>query len=324
MKFHKTTLILALFCLTSCQTAPKSQNEALVELGNEYAADNLLREASDVYKKALQNNPRNRLARRNLGIVQIKAGSYEQAVSNLERVIGAFEKSFDSNFYLAEGYRALGKYAEAIYRYKKALQLKPEHSRTMKALAWSYFKIRYYSQALEIAKKLRKLSPNDGQVAIILARTLEKLRKSDIALKLLRKAKAKAQPSAIAYFESVEGDLLQAMNRCNEAIKTYRSALKVQPLLAGSLLGLGRCYLGMGKVSNAISYMERAVRIRPNLTEAYYLLGKAYEKTNRQKSITYYKKFRHQAGKDPEFLARMSEVRNRISALSKRSSKSVR
>ena len=65
----------------------------------------------------------------------------------------------------------------------------------------------------------------------------------------------------------------------------------------------------------AITYMERAVRIRPKLTEALYLLGKAYEKKDTQKSLRYYAHFRKQAAKDPEFMAQLSEVRQRVSML---------
>ena len=61
--------------------------------------------------------------------------------------------------------------------------------------------------------------------------------------------------------------------------------------------------------------MERAVRLRPRLTEAHYYLGKAYEGIDRDKSLRYYQVFRKQASADPEFIARLNEVRQKIAVL---------
>ncbi|MEN9835293.1 MAG: hypothetical protein RL011_1486, partial [Pseudomonadota bacterium] len=85
--------------------------------------------------------------------------------------------------------------------------------------------------------------------------------------------------------------------------------------LAGALLGLGRYSLDHGKNQQAITYLERAVRLRPRLTEGHYLLGKTYENIDRDKSLKYYKYFRRQAAADPEFIARLNEVKQRVSAL---------
>ena len=57
------------------------------------------------------------------------------------------------------------------------------------------------------------------------------------------------------------------------------------------------------------------MRIRPRLTEAHYLLGKAYENIDKDKSLRYYQYFRRQASADPEFLARLNEVKQRIGML---------
>ena len=73
--------------------------------------------------------------------------------------------------------------------------------------------------------------------------------------------------------------------------------------------------LDQGKTRSAITYMERAVRIRPRLTEAHYLLGKAYEPTDKEKALRYYQYFRKQASADPEFISYLNDVKHRISGL---------
>jgi tetratricopeptide (TPR) repeat protein len=295
-----------------CATTTK---QSQIAVGNQYAKDGLLREASEAYKKALAQNAGNSTAHRNLGMVLVKLGDYKGATKHLERSMTRYEKDFDANYYLGESYRAQDKYAEAIFRYKKALKIKDGDVRALKPLAWSYFKIRYYSEALSIARELQKVASDDDQVGIITARTLLKLKRSKEALTAVRAQRKTIARSSRAFYNSVEGDILLDLGDTAGATKAYREALKDQPLLAGALLGLGRCMLGEGKTKAAITYMERAVRIRPRLTEAHYLLAKAYEPTDKEKSLRYYSYFRKQASADPEFIGMLPEVKRRMATL---------
>lgn len=298
--------------IVGCATVEKKNH---VAVGNQYAKDGLLREASEAYKKALAQRPNNTTAHRNMGMVLVKMGDYKAATRHLEKAMKRYEKDFDANFYLGEAYRAQDKYAEAIFRYKKALKIKDADPRALKPLAWSYFKIRYYSEALIVARNLQKVAADDDQTGIILSRTLLKLKRPKEALASLRTAKRTIERSSRPFYNSVEGDILYDMNDIAGATKAYRESLKDQPLLAGALLGLGRCMLGEGKTKQAITYMERAVRVRPRLTEAHYLLGKAYEKTDKEKSLRYYQYFRRQAAADPEYIGQLNEVKQRIADL---------
>jgi tetratricopeptide (TPR) repeat protein len=298
--------------ISSCATTEKSN---YIAEGNQYAKDGLWREASESYKKALVVNSNNYTASRNLGMVMVKIGDYKNAIKYLEKSLTRYESDYDANFYLGEAYRAIDNYAEAIFRYKRALQIKPNQVKAQKPLAWSYFKIRYYSEALIISKTLLKSSPNDDQIAIIVARTLLKLKRPKEALAIVKNAKQNVNRGSKPFFASVEGDIYYELKNNEQAIRSYKLALKDQPLLAGALLGLGKVMLEQGNQKQAISYMERAIRIRPRLTEGHYFLGRAYETTDPQKSLRYYQIFRKQASADPEFISLLGEVKNRISSL---------
>jgi len=302
------------FCLlTSCITPEKSN---YVAEGNQYAKDGLWREASESYKKAIVANSNNYTANRNLGMVMVKIGDYKNAIKYLEKSLPKFENDFDANFYLGEAYRAIDNYAEAIFRYKKSLQIKPNQIKVLKPLAWSYFKIRYYSEALNISKSILKSSPDDDQIAIIVARTLLKLKRPREALSVVKNAKQKINRGSRPFFASVEGDIYHELRNNEQAIRSYKLALKDQPLLAGALLGLGKVMLEQGQQKPALAYLERAIRIRPRLTEGHYLLGKAFERSDPQKSLKHYQIFRKQASADPEFITLIAEVKNRMEALS--------
>lgn len=320
--------LFALFLITAlgCKTiSPPSRGQhepakdQLVSQGNQFARDGLLREAVDTYKKAITKNPANTVARRNLGIVLLKAGDAKGAILNLESSIRNFEENFESNYFLAEAYRAEDKYAEAIYRYKKALKIKPDDTRALKSLAWSYFKIRFYSEAISVASKLQRKNPGDEQALMILARTQLKLKRENEALATLRRGLDRSTPLSRPYFESVMAEVYAAQGRNAEALDTWKSALKNQPMLAGALMGTGRLLLEMGRQKEAVEHLERAVRIKPKMNEGHYWLARSLEQTSPDRAMKYFSFFKKHAATDPEFVELIQDTKKRLVSLRSRS-----
>lgn len=296
-------------------TKKDAPQENYVQQGNQFAKDGLLREAVESYKKALQRDPNNQVAIRNLGIVLAKAGDYQGAITNLEKSMPEFENNFDANFFLAESYRATDKYAEAIYRYKKALKLQDDEPRTLKSLAWSYYKIRFYSEALNLCQRLQKKYPRDEQAPIIMARTLLKLKRGNEALAALRKGSKLVGATSQAYYQSVTAEVLYSQGKTEAALETWREALKSQPLLAGALLGTGQALLVMGKSKEASEYLERAVRVKPKLYEGYYWLARSLEATNPARALKSFNHFRKNGSNDPEFVELVQDAKKRSASL---------
>lgn len=322
----RTTLFTALLAvLSGCVTIQqqptpvasetRTTQPSLVSIGNQYARDGLLREAVDSYKKALQKEPENLTAHRNLGIVLVKAGDFTNAITHLEKSMESFDDNFDANFYLGEAYRATDKYGEAIFRYKSALKIQANEPRSLKSLAWSYYKIRFYTEALSISQKLISTNPTDDQAPIIVARVYLRLKRENEALNVLHKAMERVPSSSIPYYQSVEAEILQSKGSMNEALAVYKKALKTQPMLAGALLGTGRILLEQGKTTDAVDYLERAVRVKPKMYEGHYYLGKALEASNPQKALRYFAYFRKNANTDPELIDMVQDAKKRISAL---------
>jgi tetratricopeptide (TPR) repeat protein len=310
--------IVAISCQTIQQVSTQKTDAAqenFVQQGNQFAKDGLLREAVDSYKKALHRDPKNVTATRNLGIVLAKAGDYQGAINNLEKSMPEFENNFDANFFLGESYRATDKYAEAIYRYKKALKLQEDEPRSLKSLAWSYYKIRFYSESLNLCQRLQKKYPRDEQAPIIMARTLLKLKRGNEALAILRKGSKLAGGSSQAYYQSVTAEVLYSQGKTEAALETWKLALKAQPLMAGALLGTGQALLEMGKTKEAAEYLERAVRVKPKLYEGYYWLARSVESTNPARALKIFNHFRKNGSNDPEFVEMIQDAKKRSASL---------
>lgn len=308
---------------SSKQALSGSELKKIIDRGNQYARDGLYREAVQQYKIILHQEPMQPEANRNIGMVYVKTGQYKQAARHLSIAAKTFSKNFETNYYLAESLRALNNFSDAIFRYKLALASQPNHVQTLKALAWSYFQIRYYKAAYETARTLKTVVANDTQVDIITARILDKMAKPKAAIRTIRKALVNAKKSEEPYLKSALGEIIANAGNCHVAIKIFQEALKVQPLLAGALVGLGKCLVEEeNRIELARSYLERAIRLKPRLLDAYYYLGKSYEKTDLNKAKQYYARFYREAAGDPAFMQKIEQSKNRIEIMSKRLNRS--
>ncbi len=305
--------VFAAFLINACATTTKNQSQ--LQLANEYAKDGLFREAIETYKQALIENPKSPLIHRNLGMVLLKVGDYKSSREHLELAINRYEHNFDTNFYLAEALRSLEMYADAIFRYQKALKLKEREPRALKALAWSYFKIRYYSEAASTVAKLESLTPNDEQTVIIKARVLLKLKKGELALNTIEKYKSQIKPSSQPFFNSVLGDIYYELGKKKEASEAYIKSLREEPLLASALYGYGQILADSGDTKNAIKQLERALRVKPKQADAHLQLAKIFQKSDRQRAISHYTAFISLAEADPEYLGELKTAQSELSQL---------
>jgi protein O-GlcNAc transferase len=298
------------------QSSPAEQKETdtnLLNEANQFARDGLYREALNSFGQYLEKNPNDGAANRTVGIIYVKTGAYKKAAQYLDKAFAIFPNNFELNFYLGESMRMQARHADAIYHYKRALEVEPKNVAALKALCWSYYNIRYYAEAVRSAKQLRQLAPNDFQVAIIMARILNKISLNDKALALLNRSETLASADSIPFLNSVKGDILLSMGERDAAEQAYRKALQDQPLLPGALIGLAKKLIDDKKSNDiAITYLDRALKIRPNLFEAYYLLGKAHQKTNPAKSLEYFKIFSKEASYDPSFQQELAEIRPQL------------
>ena len=316
--------VWSMLAVYACQSTSKPESDYFNQ-GNQYAKDGLLKEAILSYQNEVKENPKNFLAIRNLGIVHLKIGNYKKAIAYLKTSMKVYSADFPTNFYLAEAYRAKQELADAIYYYRRALEIQGDNTKALKALAWSYYQTRAYPEALRMTQNVREITPNDGQNAIIIARIQIKMGSYANALSNIEKALAFAPTDEVPYLNSVQGDIFAAMENCQKAMEAYRKALQQEPLLPGALLGLGRCMITSNENrEQAISYIERATRLRPQLVEGYYLLGKYLEQSRPEEAISYYKHFKKVAAGNPEYKSYLMEVKKKISTYDAEGSKKSR
>ncbi len=69
------------------------------------------------------------------------------------------------------------------------------------------------------------------------------------------------------------GDLLDGLDKLEEAVVAYREAIKIDPTYAPAHYNLGVALVGLGKLGESVVAYREAIELDPTLAVAYYNLG---------------------------------------------------
>lgn len=83
-------------------------------------------------------------------------------------------------------------------------------------------------------------------------------------------------------FDWLAAQLQADQGRAQEAIDTYRAALKAHPDYRGLVYGLASLLLDTGRTAEAIAWLKDQVRLRPDDAKLYELQSRAYAATGQQ------------------------------------------
>lgn len=298
--------------LFSCQTTNSSDS---LQSAYQAASLGLWREAIHAYHQVLSTSPRNAVAHRNLGILLVKIGEYQEGLQHLEKSQANFPKDSALAFYSGEAQRSLGLYDKAISSYQRVLSLQKHHRGALRSLCWTMLKTKQLETAGDFCSTMLEHQPLTVDDVVIYARVLLAQGKAHEALQFIAQQKKHFSSGKLSYVESVEGDVLFALHRYDEAARIYVQALRGNSLLPGPLLGLGKYYTTKGETEKAIEYLEKAVYIRPHLIEAQRLLGELLEKRNTKRAVFHYELFLQYAQREGGDTQQSALIRRKLRAL---------
>lgn len=133
-------------------------------------------------------------------------------------------------------------------------------------------------EAVILLREILDANPKDNETRIVLGRALVSTRQHQEAINVLSEALAIARDR-----NELKGTLICEVGRAMEAIERYEDALrsyrwcgKLDPALADAKVGEGRLLRKTEEVESAIEVLRVVVRQHPNSPEAHYELGLAY------------------------------------------------
>ena len=194
-------------------------------------------EAIELYKKAIQIDPNYAIVYNNLGVVYRKINDIDNAAKAYKLAI---EK--DKNYFQA--YNNLGivcekqnKHQESIKYFNDAISLNPKFSQAYNNLGSVHCILKDYEKGISCYTKALDINPNYADAAHNLGHTYG------------------------------------LMFKYRECFKYINLALKLSPYFADAWNTLGMYYYRLGKLSEAKKCFSKAIKINPDLYKARYNLG---------------------------------------------------
>jgi len=197
------------------------------------------------------------------------------------------------------------------------LEIQKKQAEASRNLGEAYYRQKNYPEALGEFLKSETIYPGDPFLQNDLGMTYIAMKKMDLAIKHFKKAieikpdyapainnlgtaylNKKEWDTAIRYFKEVTKNLLYATphfalsnlgwayyNKKEYILaeKFYLKALEINPKFVNALVGLGKTYTAMGRGSEAVATLEKAVKDYPRLGQLYLELARAYTLSGKYK-----------------------------------------
>lgn len=318
------------------------------QLGRLYLKKNYDEKSIQEYSEAVSLHPLEPTYREDLGMAYYVSGKLPEAASELHKATRLDGRNADYFKALGFIYKEMKNPEQAVEHFKYALHLDPNDSRTLAALARARVSQGLPNAAIELYQKALQMEPGLTLLHLSLARALAAAGRSQEAVKSFRDFadtvgdKADSQLLSSVFLEM--GQTLFNTGDPGQAAEVFQAALSHPENQAQARVGLAKVSLSrsdykaaanhleraleleplnadvwhtwsmlaaeQGKWGDAITRMERALKLRDDDPELWIQLGRCYRKAGRPEDadLTFSKAF----DRFPDERARFLWLRGRL------------
>lgn len=216
---------------TAHATSPQAALRQHVEAGVDFLERSQYEDAEREFRLALEIEPGNQEALAGLGRVQVRRGSYSEAVPLLERATHVSTQMVSSFRALGDAYAALGEKEKAAVAYRQAVALAPGDTEVRLSLARSLTEIGEYTEAASICT---------GAVRM-----------------------AKGQPATLAAIYRQLGEVNSRAGKAPEAVSALYKAQELAPRDVETARALATSAVRSGLYAEAASALDRLLKLAP-------------------------------------------------------------
>ena len=233
----------------------------------------------------IQNAPGKARAYNNYGVeLSQNMGKYAESIPYFQKAIDMDPIYPDPHNNIAVAYAAVGKIDEGIKSLQEALRINPYHPEGYNNLASFLIQKHEYAQAEQALGNALKLRPHYGKAFFNLGRVYLEQGLQEKAWEHFKKCCTQADLDNDLGFNAY-GQASIMVKKYDEAIIAYRKALEINPRNGESMFGLGNAYFLSNQFTQAVQVYEQLLKANPkevrvwfNLAESYFSL-KDYGKT---------------------------------------------
>jgi tetratricopeptide (TPR) repeat protein len=213
------------------------------------------------------------------GRLHRQAGRYEVAITDFERALELQPDHFRSLAGRGETYRLMGRYDQALADFTRAIDLDPTDIWAIGDRGQTYRAMERYDEALADFTKAIDLDPTDAWAIASRGATYQAMERYDEALADLIRA-IDLDPTdawAIAH----RGQTYRLMGRYDQALADFTRAIDLDPTYAWAIGDRGETYRLMGRYDQALADFTRAIDFDPTYAWAIGSRGQTYRAMGR-------------------------------------------
>lgn len=264
--------------------------DQLLRKAASHAAKGQIAEAEAAYRSILARFPSNKRAQDGLttltartrmpsdedvkGLLSLfRQGRLDELLTHAQPLVAACPMSVFLHNICGAAHAGLGRLANAIDCYDRALALKPDC-----AEAWSNRGIALQAsgrtaEALESHEKAIRIKPDQSANWLNRGNALQALRRLDEAADSYGQAILLKPDQAEGY--SNRGIILKELGRLDEALEHIDAAIALNPALTDAHSNRGAVLLGLGRPAEALDSHDRAIALRSDFADAHGNRGAA-------------------------------------------------
>lgn len=248
--------------------------------GDQYGHD-----AIHHYRAILERNPDSWISYENWGAQLIDMGRHEEAVPLLRKALELNPDFFEGQRDLGRALERLGRHDEALSYFERASHLAPEPKTGAYLYGSALLRARKAHEALPHLQNAVALANREGRP---IAAFHVDLGRAYVAVGKLEEAVAEfrlAQKVAGARFPAADmllGDTLVRLGRRAEAAPYLKLAVEYDPGDAIHRLDLATVLFDERRYEEASRYLDEAIRLRPDLVDAYVVLALSRSKLGQE------------------------------------------
>jgi predicted TPR repeat methyltransferase len=230
-----------------------------------------LREAEEIYRRVLRENPDQPDALHGVGLLALQVGKAELAAAFLGRAAQVAPQIAIYQYNQGEAFMLLGEHTQAAACFRRAAALDPARPEPAAALGIALGRMQLFADATTWLQKVVGMGLDRPEVYQHLGNALVQLGQFAEAERYARMAVEKAPQSAESW--QTLGEAAASQSRTDEAIECFRRAIAIKPDFALAHYTLGMTLAHLERFDEALSSVREAIRLRPDYPEALSTLG---------------------------------------------------
>ncbi|MEG3845445.1 tetratricopeptide repeat protein [Microcoleus sp. herbarium19] len=195
------------------------------------------------------------------GETYLSQGKLEEAIASCEQALKLYPNFAPAYKTLGNALQAQGRMEEARHWYAKAIEIEPNFAEVYANLGSICAQQEKWSEAIEFYQRAIAIKPNFAGVYRNLAKVFGQIGKGAEAQQCWYQAYS-LEPEKVAPAEHLNlGDALFRQEKFPEAIACYDRAIKLNPNLAQAYQNLGEALKKQGKLEEATPYYRKAIEL---------------------------------------------------------------